>query len=148
MKCGRCGSGITAEEKFKHLKNGSVSRYVYYGCTRSKDPYCKLPYLREEELIRKLRSLVDVLTIDELGIREQIEFEVDRIFRFHRDVIGNPGGYENNNQRNIDIKAYAKYLLAEGTIEEKRQVLLNFKSKIIVNDKELSLDEVTEENES
>ena len=91
---------------------------------------------------------MDVLTIDELGIREQIEFEVDRIFRFHRDVIGNPGGYENNNQRNIDIKAYAKYLLAEGTIEEKRQVLLNFKSKIIVNDKELSLDEVTEENES
>ncbi len=147
MKCGKCGSGITAEEKFKHLKDGSVSRYVYYGCTRVRNPYCKLSYIREEELIQKLRDLVDELTIDELGIRGQIDLEVDRFFRFHRDVMGAPGGYENNELRDVDIKAYVKYLLAEGTIEEKRQVLLNLKSRIIVKDKKLYLDEVIGEQE-
>lgn len=144
MKCGRCGSGISAEEKIKHLKDGSVAKYIYYGCTRIRDPYCKLPYIREEDLINKLSCLIDKLTIDELGVRGQIDLEVDRLYRFHRDVIGNPGGYENNEQRDIDTKTYMKYLLKEGTIEEKRHVLLNLKSRIIVKDKELYLDEETE----
>ncbi len=144
MKCGRCGSGITAEEKIKHLKDGSVSKYVYYGCTRVRDPFCKLPYMREEDIINKLCLLVDKLTINTLGVRGQIDLEVDRLYRFHRDVIGNPGGYENNEQRDIDTKKYMKYLLREGTIEEKRHVLLNLKSRIIVKDKKLYLDEETE----
>ena len=36
MICGLCGSGITADEKFKTQKNGNVHRYVYYGCCKSK----------------------------------------------------------------------------------------------------------------
>ncbi|HWC57656.1 MAG TPA: recombinase family protein [Candidatus Paceibacterota bacterium] len=41
MMCGLCGSGISADEKFKKLKNGEVARYVYYGCTKNKDKNCK-----------------------------------------------------------------------------------------------------------
>ena len=144
MKCGRCGSGITAEEKMKLLKDGSVSKYIYYGCTRVRDPFCKLPYMREEDIINKLCLLVDKLTIDKLGVRGQIDLEVDRLYRFHRDVMGDPGGYESNEQRDIDTKKYVKYLLREGTIEEKRHVLLNLKSRIIVKDKKLYLDETKE----
>jgi DNA invertase Pin-like site-specific DNA recombinase len=38
MTCGLCGSGICADEKFKKLKDGSINRHVYYGCTKSKNP--------------------------------------------------------------------------------------------------------------
>jgi DNA invertase Pin-like site-specific DNA recombinase len=51
MKCGYCGSGITGQEKYKKLKNGDIAKYIYYGCTRSVDKYCKNKYIREEELI-------------------------------------------------------------------------------------------------
>ena len=37
MSCGLCGSGITADEKFKKLNDGSTNRHVYYKCTRSRD---------------------------------------------------------------------------------------------------------------
>ena len=43
MTCGLCGSGITADEKFKKQQNGNVHRYVYYGC-------CQVP--RQELQIR------------------------------------------------------------------------------------------------
>lgn len=33
ITCGHCGSGITADEKYKKLKDGTTARYVYYGCT-------------------------------------------------------------------------------------------------------------------
>ncbi|MFC1622676.1 recombinase family protein, partial [Patescibacteria group bacterium] len=59
MKCGHCGSGITADEKFKKLNDGSVRRYVYYGCTRSRDLNCKGGYLREEELVKQLSKILD-----------------------------------------------------------------------------------------
>jgi DNA invertase Pin-like site-specific DNA recombinase len=35
MTCGLCGSGISADEKFKKLKDGGANRHVYYGCTKA-----------------------------------------------------------------------------------------------------------------
>lgn len=148
MKCGLCGGNVTAEEKFKTLRDGSISRYVYYGCTRSKDPACKMLYIREELLIQQLRDLVDKLSIDDLGVRGQFEAEVDRIHRFNCDVMGHPAAYTNAEQKDIDVKKYIKYLLADGSIDEKRHVLLSLKSKIILKDKQVFLDVIKEDEES
>ncbi len=38
--CGLCGSTISAQEKFKKLKDGTTTKYVYYGCCRSRDTFC------------------------------------------------------------------------------------------------------------
>jgi len=43
-------------------------------------------------------------------------------------------------EKEIDIKAYAKYLLKEGTIYEKRELLEQLKNKIILDDKNISLE--------
>ena len=51
FSCGFCGSSISAEEKFKILKDGTTAHYVYYGCCRAKDRDCRTNYIREEELI-------------------------------------------------------------------------------------------------
>jgi len=140
IKCGLCGSSVTAEEKFKVLKDGSIARYVYYGCTRTKDIHCKLHYIREEELIKQLCEIIDELSIDELGVRGQMDLDVDRMYRFHRDVLGNSGGYENKELGDIDTKKYMKFLLKEGNIYEQRHVMLNLKSKLILKEGNLSID--------
>ena len=44
MHCGLCGSGVSAEDKFKKLRDGSTARYVYYGCNGSRGLRCVREY--------------------------------------------------------------------------------------------------------
>lgn len=43
----------------------------------------------------------------------------------------------------MDVKRYARYLLEEGTIEEKRQLLEQLRGKIVLNEKMISLNGTT-----
>jgi len=40
IRCSGCGARITAEEKWKHQKNGNVHQYIYYRCSGSQSPFC------------------------------------------------------------------------------------------------------------
>src|SRR3989338_2342433 len=91
MTCGLCGSGITADEKFKKQQNGNVHRHVYYGCTKVRDRYCKCGYINEIELIKQFVQLLENIDIDEIGIREKIKSEVERIKKFQQGVLGIKG---------------------------------------------------------
>lgn len=137
--CGLCGSGITADEKFKKLKDGSVARYVYYGCARGKDKYCKAGYMREEVLQAQLLKIIDEISIDELGMRGQIENEVARYHHFRQGVLGFDG--EMVVQKEIDSKSYAKYILTKGTSFEKRELLSCLRSRLVLRNKALVLDQ-------
>ncbi len=147
MKCGICGGSVTAEEKFKALQDGSIARYVYYGCTRSKYPPCDVKYIREEKLIEKLRELIDKISLDDLGLRGQFEREVERIHTFNCDVMGKPPMYSDEEQKDVDIKKYVKYLLTHGEMDEKRHILLSLKNKLILKDGEVSLEVVSDDEE-
>ncbi len=136
MRCGLCGSGVTADEKFKKQKNGNIHRHVYYGCTKSKDKNCKGGYLNEEVLIEQFVQLMDKIDIDEIGIKEKIKAEVERFKKFQQSVLGIK---EKPEVRDIDIRNYAKYLLREGADTEKRELLGCLKSKIILRNKEIVL---------
>ena len=68
IKCGLCGSGITADEKFKELKKGGVTRHVYYKCCKSKDRDCKNPALNEKDLIKEFQKIASKLDINELNL--------------------------------------------------------------------------------
>src|SRR3989339_182033 len=129
MTCGLCGSGISAEEKYKQLKDGTVAKYIYYGCGRSKDRHCKNAYLREEELVEQLVKLVDKLEISQIGIQHKFEEELKRYNKFHRSVLGSTPA--SSKHKEIDLRTYAKYILREGTNEEKRELMGCFKSLIV-----------------
>jgi DNA invertase Pin-like site-specific DNA recombinase len=139
MKCGLCGSGITADEKFKKLKDGSVNRYVYYGCSKNKDHYCKCGYLREKDLISQLLNIVDKVNLDKIGMKEIIEKEVERYYKFRHAVLGISKN-EKAKQKEIDTRNYAKYILKEGSIFEKRELLSCLKSKLILKNKKIYLE--------
>jgi DNA invertase Pin-like site-specific DNA recombinase len=136
MTCGLCGSGICADEKFKKLKDGSVNRHVYYGCTRSRDKDCKCGYINEVELIQQFEKLIDQVDISEIGMREKIKCEVERIKKFQQSVLGVKQQIQ---IKDVDIRDYAKFILKEGSIEEKRELLTCFKSKILLKNKTISL---------
>ena len=135
--CGYCGSSISAEEKWKELKGGGANRYVYYGCCRSKDRNCKNKYIREEELIIELLKILDQLNINELGMRQKLEDEIARFNIFQRSVMGENAKIENNKE--TDIRNYAKYILKEGSATEKRELMGNLRSRIDYKDKVLTL---------
>jgi len=136
MECGLCGSGITADEKFKKQKNGNTHRHVYYGCTRARDKDCKCGYINEEDLIKQFEELIDDIDLDEIGTREKVKAEVERFKRFQRVALGNK---EKIQVGDIDIRNYAKFVLRDGTNIEKRELLGNIKNKIKLNNKRIVL---------
>jgi len=137
MSCGLCGSGITAEEKYKSLKDGSVNKYIYYGCTRARDLNCKGGYVEEKVLIAQLLELMDKIDLDKSGIKKKLEVEIERHKKFHSGIMGKPN--TEYHVKDADIRNYAKYLLSEGSMFEKRDLLSCLKSKIAIQDKALRL---------
>jgi len=138
MTCGYCGSGVSGEEKYKNLKDGTMARYIYYGCTRGKDKYCKNIYIREEELIKELLKIIDQVEIDKLGMRFKLEAEVERYNKFQESVLGTEPN-KNVPVKKIEVRTYAKYVLQEGSITEKRELLALLQSKLIYKDKTITL---------
>jgi DNA invertase Pin-like site-specific DNA recombinase len=137
MTCGLCGSGITADEKFKKQNNGNIHRYVYYGCSRFHDKNCKSSYMREEDLIEQLAGLMDQIDLDEIGLKEKIKAEIERHKKFQSGLLGIKGNVVKVAE--IDIRNYAKYILRDGTLEEKRELLKCLKSKILMNNKKIKI---------
>jgi len=136
--CGLCESGITAQEKYKELKDGTTAKYIYYSCSKSKDRNCKNKYIREEELIDELFKVIDVVNINELGMRMKLEEEIKRFNRLQRLATrGTPKMKIDEND--IATREYAKYVLKEGSISEKRDLLGHLRSRLILNDKKITL---------
>lgn len=137
IKCGYCGSGISADEKFKKLKDGGVNRHVYYFCTKSRNIDCKNPAINEPSLIEELINLMDKIDLDELGVKTAIENELARFNKFRIGVLGHK---KETHDSDIDVRNYTKYLLREGSLIEKRELLFFLKSKLILKDKKITLE--------
>ncbi|MEO6536205.1 MAG: recombinase family protein [Candidatus Paceibacterota bacterium] len=137
LSCGACGSGVTAQEKFKNLKDGSIAKYIYYGCTRSKDINCKEGYIEEKILINQLTEIIDQVDLDHSGIKKKLEAEIERHKKFHSGIMGK--AEEIYYAKEADIRNYAKYLLTEGSMFEKRDLLTCLKSKIVLNNKRVDI---------
>ncbi|MEJ0053758.1 MAG: recombinase family protein [bacterium] len=136
LLCGYCGSGITAQEKQKILSTGEPVSYVYYSCSRAKDTQCKNPYLREEKVLDQLATMIDRISLDEIGARHLIEREVSRYNKLRAEVEGTKETIE---AKEMDIRKYAKYLLKNGTREEKRELLEHLRDRLILNDRIITL---------
>lgn len=139
MKCGMCNSGVTAEEKFKNLADGGRNKYVYYGCTQFYDKSCKNKYLREEDLVEQLIAIIDKIDLNTIGVKQKLEKEMGRFNNFRSKVLGLSED-EQSKQTGLDLRSYAKYLLKEGTIEEKRELMQSFKSRLVLIDKKVVLE--------
>jgi site-specific DNA recombinase len=138
LKCGNCKAGITAEDHQKRLKTGEVRRYVYYHCGRTSDLDCIEPYIREADLMGELLGLIDKLELDEIGAQTQFKEELERYGKFN--VILGQTGKALVSKPAIDLKSYAKYVLQNGTKEEKREILQFVTGELFLKDKKVYIE--------
>lgn len=137
MTCGRCGSGVTAEDKYKKLANGDIAHYVYYGCNRSRDLRCKEGYIREEEVIKQLVAVIGDLEMNEGIIKKKFDEEYKRMAKFQKSFLN---VHDNGlMEKDFDARLYAAHVLNQGTVEEKRELLGCVKNKMILKNKMISL---------
>jgi hypothetical protein len=69
-------------------------------------------------------------------MRDRIQYEIERIKRFNQSVLNIKQQIQ---IKDVDIRDYAKFILKDGTIEEKRELLSCFKSKILLSNKIIKL---------
>ncbi|MFA7254061.1 MAG: recombinase family protein [Patescibacteria group bacterium] len=138
LTCGYCGSGVTAERKIKKFKNGTSRVYIYYHCTQARNLVCKNPYIREDELLGQLLEIIDHIPIERIEAHERIRQEVYRYQNFTQGVL-NSAISKDMMLPQINPREFAKYLLKNGTKEEKRELLSCLNAKIILNDRKISL---------
>ena len=136
MTCGLCGSGISATEKFKKLKNGGYNRHIYYGCTKAKDKNCKSGYISEEDLIKQLQKQVEKLDFKKLPVQDKIEGEIKRFKKFQMMATGKN---QNIDVSDVDVKNYIKFLLKEGDDQEKRELLKCLNGEILLKNKIINI---------
>lgn len=114
-------------------------RHVYYGCMKRWMTGCKQPYIREEELLDQLYKIIDKVDINKLAAVERIKQEVDRLTK----MISSLGGHIATAKvaeimPDIEVYACAKYILKEGTKEEKRDLLGHINSELVFTDGKIS----------
>ena len=69
-------------------------------------------------------------------MREHIDKEVQRYRQFTYTVLGAETEFDKKNYE-ADIRKYAKYILANGSKDEKREVLGCLKTKLTIKNKEI-----------
>ena len=138
LSCSICGGGITATEKIKRTLNGETKRYVYYHCSSITRNTCTQTYIREEELLYQFINVMDKIDFNKSAIYSKLKKEVDKYNKFSKVISCNQKIDKNKISPNkINIRTYAKYILNEGSIQEKRDLLLNLKTKFILQDKKI-----------
>jgi len=70
-------------------------------------------------------------------MRQKLTDEIKRFNIFQRSVLGSTDKIKDTDD--TDIRNYAKYILKEGSVSEKRELLGNLRSKIVYKDKTLVL---------
>ena len=138
FKCAGCGATITGEEKFRKRKHGDPRRHVYYQCSKARNRQCKEPMLSERWLIGALTRYINFMSMHhpqkiELTPKVKIGIETYRKIREQvlllKDI--NPG------TKPVSFTEYAKYVLNEGTDEDKRELVKVFGKTLYIHNKEV-----------
>lgn len=108
-----------------------------YGCSRARDRNCKNQYIREEELIKELLKIIDLVDVNELDLRHKRDDEIARFNKFQGHVLRVVGATKITTV-DLDVRVYAKYVLREGSVSEKRELLGNLRSGLIYRNKMVS----------
>lgn len=140
-KCGNCGSGITAEVKYKVLKSGKVNSHTYYHCCHIKSFECHEPYITEQEMIGQLIAYLPEMKLDKDYMWSHFDEEIKRINHMRSAVLcEKEDGYEltphntgavnkaNRFEEATMLKNYMKHILKYGTPEERIEILGGIRS--------------------
>jgi len=129
LKCGNCGSGITAQEKVKH----DGKRYIYYHCTKSRNLSCHEPYTREETVVEGLVDTLISVTIDQIKTKDDLNLELQRYQRISSEVMGQNDDNQGEEPK-FNPRGFIEYIFGEGSRDEKRALIECLEKTIYLKD--------------
>ena len=141
IRCGECGMSITAEQRRKVQKNGTIHLYIHYHCTKRGKIKCEQGIVQEKEIIDQTLQELDKLVIPK-------EFHIWALKWLEKEQAGEVGSREKilSSQRKaydevvqkIDsyIEMRARLELTESEFKEKKVVALKEKERLnaLIND--------------
>jgi len=71
-------------------------------------------------------------------MRQKFEDEIGRFDKLQK-IVNGKSGKELVEENEVNIRQYAKYLLKEGSISDKRELLANLRSRLNYKDKKITL---------
>ncbi|OGZ33069.1 MAG: hypothetical protein A2V69_03975 [Candidatus Portnoybacteria bacterium RBG_13_40_8] len=83
--------------------------------------------------------MIEKIDMNELGLKVRLEDEIARYNKFQ-----NMMGAINSTKvktKMLNTRTFVKYILKEGSITEKRELLANMKSRLVIKNKEVTLQE-------
>ena len=131
IKCGSCGSGITAQDKFKKCKNGR-KRYIYYHCSKSRDLQCPEPYIREEVLIEEFSRLLEQVPPETIKDKTSLGEKLQIFERFIATGL-------DNGEAKSGLQNFIKHILQEGTRQEKRELIGCLNTTLYLSDRKITI---------
>lgn len=137
LKCGQCGADITAQEKFKLLKNGELKRFVYYNCTRRKDPHCKEKYINETHLRLLLQKFIESNHKD-LKITGNLYAKIEKHYFVTKTLFDH---YKVEKELDIPVVEYSRYVLTSGTENERMALAAGLARKLQIREGQLEFSE-------
>lgn len=147
-RCGSCGDSVTAEEKYKKLRYGGVTKHTYYHCAKSADYECDEKYITEEDLIQQLVAQIYNIKINEKLLTTHLKNEIEKFHNLRSKVLhqeyleGNLNEFDYPEKDPIPhdtAKAYLLHVLQAGTSEERQQILGAIQTKFILHDRALRI---------
>lgn len=136
LKCGSCGSGITAQEKVKQ----SGTRYIYYHCTKLKDHTCHEPYVREDLLTKEFIRILDEIPAKQLINNYAIQTKFKQFQRFHSPIVDVDLKENKVNEidtTDINLKKFIRYIMEDDTREDKRELIGCLKTDLYLKDRKI-----------
>lgn len=151
--CGNCGASVTAEIKYKHLKNNKVHSHIYYHCNRKKDYHCKEPYITETELIKQLVVHLPNIKLKTSFLLTEFQNEIARLQHIKSSVLKdkiskleltqhNDGSNTVTKPKEEQIQMLRDYLLhvlQYGTPEERIKILAGVSTKFKLEQRQLHI---------
>jgi DNA invertase Pin-like site-specific DNA recombinase len=138
FKCGSCGSNIIGEEKMRKRKVGEPRRHVYYHCARQLNK-CPEPYISEDKLIKQILRYINFMNIAHpnfLKLTEVLKTSIASYLSIREEIL-----YEQDispHTRPLDPVNFARYILTNGTIQEKRDLVIALNRQLVIKNRFIS----------
>jgi len=138
FKCASCRATITGEEKFRKRKRQDPKRHVYYQCSKARNRQCKEPMLSEKWLIGALTRYINFMSMHHpqtIKITPKIKIGIETYRKIREQVLLLKD--INPDKEPVTFTEYARYVLNEGSDEEKRELVKVFDKTLYINNKEV-----------
>jgi hypothetical protein len=126
FSCYACDTSICGEEKYRKQLNGTVNHHIYYHCTRSRNPYCREPYITEKDLIKQIK--LNILELSEEAIRSTLSPILIDTLNEYQPIVEELEFYKKNDLEydgKVTLKDILLYASSKAPIAIRRELLQN-----------------------